>query len=68
VKTLLIILSIGALALTILPPCVQYATGTLSDERLKLLMLTGTLLWFAAATPLSLLSAKSPSRHRLPGK
>jgi hypothetical protein len=69
VKTFLIFLSIVALALTILPPCVQYSTGALSDERLKLLMLAGTLLWFATATPLSLWStAKKTSHPRHPGK
>lgn len=41
-------LALLALALTLLPP-IAFATGHLGDSAMKLLMLVGTVLWFAAA-------------------
>jgi hypothetical protein len=42
------ILSVLALALTIVPP-VLFATGQLGENSMKLTMLVGAVLWFATA-------------------
>lgn len=41
-------LALLALALT-LGPAILFATGLLGDTPMKILMLVGTVLWFAAA-------------------
>lgn len=41
-------LALLALALT-LGPAILFATGSLGDAPMKVLMLVGTVLWFAAA-------------------
>jgi hypothetical protein len=53
VKTLLLSLSLLGLALVIAPPCLAFGTGAGLTQAMKNLMLAGTLLWFATATPLA---------------
>ena len=58
------LLGLLALALTIVPPCLAFDAGTGLSQTMKSLMLGGTLLWFAAATPLSLMRrAASVGNH-----
>ena len=52
-KTCLALLSLIALALVILPPCFAFGSGAGLSQAMKNLMLIGSLLWFAAATPLA---------------
>jgi hypothetical protein len=52
-----------ALALTLVPPCLAFEAGTGLSPTMKSLMLVGTLLWFAAATPLDLMRATTPAGH-----
>ena len=52
-KTLLLTLSWLGLALVIAPPCLAFGTGDGLTQAMKNLMLAGTLLWFATATPLA---------------
>jgi len=58
------LLGLLALALTIVPPCLAFDAGTGLSQTMKSLMLTGTLLWFAAATPLSLMRRAAPAGHQ----
>jgi hypothetical protein len=67
-KTLLAWLSLFALALVIVPPCLAFGSGTGLSQGMKNLMLVGTLLWFATATPLASLRQIAPAAPpELPG-
>ncbi len=59
-KTCLAILGLIALALVILPACFAFGPGTGLSPAMKNLMLIGTLVWFAVATPLARLHHPSP--------
>jgi len=54
------LLSLLALALTIVPPCLAFDAGTGLSQTMKSLMLVGKLLWFATATPLSWMRGAAP--------
>lgn len=57
-KAVLALLSLLALGLTIVPAWMRYRGDAISDSQLNWLMLLGTILWFAAATPLARLREK----------
>jgi hypothetical protein len=69
-KTCLALLSLIALGLVILPPCFAFDSGAGLSQAMKNLMLIGSGLWFAAATPLASLGqpasagASAPSESR----
>ena len=67
-KSCLLLLGILALALVIVPPCIAFGAGTGLSQAMKSIMLVGTLLWFATATPLASLrrpaAAATPRKHQ----
>jgi hypothetical protein len=44
------LMAIAGLTITLVPPILCYA-GFMDEERMKLIMFLGTLLWFSGATP-----------------
>ena len=60
-KLCLIALGMLALAMVIVPPCIAFGAGTGLSDAMKTLMFIGSLLWFASATPISLLGQSVPA-------
>jgi hypothetical protein len=60
------LLGLLALALVIVPSCLAFEAGTGLSQTMKSLMLVGTLLWFATATPLNLMRRTAPTRNLPP--
>jgi hypothetical protein len=44
------LMAIAGLIITLVPPILYYA-GSMGEERMKLIMFLGTLLWFSGAIP-----------------
>ncbi len=44
------LMAIAGLTITLVPPILYYA-GSMGEERMKLIMFLGTLLWFSGAIP-----------------
>jgi uncharacterized RDD family membrane protein YckC len=63
-RILLALLCMVALALVIVPSCLAFGSGTGLDQSSKNLMLTGTVLWFAAATPFVVLRQPASATPR----
>lgn len=44
------LMAVGGLAITLIPP-VMFYFDSMAEERMKLLMFIGTVLWFSGAIP-----------------
>ena len=63
-KTCLVLFSVLALALTIVPPFSAFGSGNGLSQLMKTIMLLGTLLWFASATPFAWQRRTMAADHR----